>query len=241
MDPAEELEGRMCPKHNKRLELFCQTDQMCVCMFCTVLNHRTHDVVTLEEECEEKKVELGKTEDKIQQMIQRRQQKIEEIRRSVELSQGDADRVIADGVEVFSCLKESVERQQAELIDSIREKQRTMERAFIGRLEQEVWDLKKWGSDLEKLSHCEEPFHLLQNFPLVSPSPATRDWTGVSVHPASYEGTVVRAVKQLEETLSYLKKKMSETEKNRVQQDAANVSLDPDTEPPGFQVCCWDN
>ncbi|TNN35730.1 Tripartite motif-containing protein 29 [Liparis tanakae] len=62
MDPVENLEDRMCLKHDKPLELFCRTDQTCVCMLCSVLDHKMHNVVPLKQECEGKKVELQKTE-----------------------------------------------------------------------------------------------------------------------------------------------------------------------------------
>uniref|UniRef100_A0A671VNW6 E3 ubiquitin-protein ligase TRIM21-like n=1 Tax=Sparus aurata TaxID=8175 RepID=A0A671VNW6_SPAAU len=102
IDPVENLEGRMCTKHDKLLELFCKTDQMCVCMLCTVLDHKTHDVVPLKEEYEGKKAELGKRDAEIQQMIQKRRLKIQEMKCSVELSKKDADREIAAGVQVFN-------------------------------------------------------------------------------------------------------------------------------------------
>ncbi|XP_054475262.1 E3 ubiquitin-protein ligase TRIM39-like [Anoplopoma fimbria] len=233
IDPVENLEGRMCTKHDKLMELFCKTDQMCVCMFCTVLDHKTHDVVPLKEEYEEKKVELEKTEAEIQQMIQKRRLKIQEIKHSVELGEEDADREIADGVQVFTALKESVERSQAELIDTIKEKQRKTEKqaeGFIKELEQEICELKKRSTEVEQLSRSED--HLLQSFTSLKAAPPTKDWTGVRVSPPSYEGTVVRAVNQLEETLSKQKKKLFEAELKRVQQSAVDVTLDPDTAHP---------
>nr|XP_029131821.1 tripartite motif-containing protein 29-like [Labrus bergylta] len=44
IDPVENLEDRMCTKHDKPLELFCKTDQTCVCMLCSVLDHKTHSL-----------------------------------------------------------------------------------------------------------------------------------------------------------------------------------------------------
>ncbi|XP_049928829.1 E3 ubiquitin-protein ligase TRIM21-like isoform X4 [Epinephelus moara] len=235
IDPVENLEGRMCLKHDKLLELFCKTDQMCVCMLCTVLDHKTHDVVPLREEYEGKKAELGKTEAEIQQMIQKRRLKIEEIKHSVELSEEDADREIADGVQVFTALKESVERSQAELMDTIKEKQRKTEKqaeGFIKELEQEISELKKRSTEVEQLSRSEDHLHLLQSFMSLNTAPPTKDWTEVSVVPPSYEGTVRRAVSQLEETLSKQMKKLFEVELKRVQQSAVDVTLDPDTAHP---------
>ncbi|XP_053194607.1 E3 ubiquitin-protein ligase TRIM21-like [Scomber japonicus] len=237
MDPVENLEDRMCKKHDKPLELFCKTDQTCVCMLCSVIDHKTHDVVPLKQEYEGKKAELGKTEAEIQKMIQKRRLKIKKITHSVDLNKEAADREKARGVQVFTALKESVERSLNELIETIEEKQRTTEKQaedFIKELEQEISELKKRSSEVEKLSHSEDHLHLLQNFPSLKAAPPTKDWTEVSVRPSSYEGTVVKAVAQLEETLSKQKKKLvkAEAQLKKVQQYAVDVTLDPDTAHP---------
>ncbi|XP_068572748.1 E3 ubiquitin-protein ligase TRIM21-like [Cebidichthys violaceus] len=236
IDPVENLEGRMCTEHDKLLELFCKTDQMCVCMLCTYSDHKNHDVVPLKKEYEGKKAELGKTETEFQQMIQKRRLKIDEIKHSVELSEEDADREIAEGVQVFTALKESVERSQAELIDTIKEKQRKTEKqaeGFIKELEQEICELKKRITEVEQLSCSEDHLHLLQSLRTLNTAPPTKNWTGVRVSPPSYEGTVVRAVNQLEKTISeQMKKLLTEAELKRVQQSAVDVTLDPDTAQP---------
>ncbi|XP_044045369.1 E3 ubiquitin-protein ligase TRIM39-like [Siniperca chuatsi] len=241
INPVENLEGRMCTKHDKPLELFCKTDQTCVCVLCPVLDHKTHDVVPLKEGYEGKKAELGKTEAEIQQMIQKRRLKIQETKRSVGLGKEDADRAIAEGVQVFTSLKESVERGQANLIHTIKEKQKTTEKqakAFIKELEQEVSELKKRRTEVEQLSRSEDQLHLLQSVQSLNTHhpPSTKDWTEVSVPPPSYEGTVVRAVAQLEETLSKQMKKLFEAELKRVQQYAVDVTLDPDTAHPNLTL-----
>lgn len=58
MEPVANMEDRMCPKHERLLELFCKKDQMCVCVLCTETDHRAHYTVPVEREWSEKKVRL---------------------------------------------------------------------------------------------------------------------------------------------------------------------------------------
>ncbi|KAM9424428.1 uncharacterized protein KZ484_001583 [Pholidichthys leucotaenia] len=229
MEPVENLEGRICMKHDKPLELFCKTDQTCVCMHCSYLHHKTHDVVSLSEG---KKAELGKTGAEMQQMIQKRRLKIEEIKESVKKSKDAADREKAEGVQVFTALKES-ERRLNGLIKEIEDKQKTIEKQAedsIKDLEQEISELMKRNSEMEQLLKSEDHFHLLQSFSALKAAPPTKDWTEVGVCPPSYEGTVLKAVAQLEETIrKWMKKKLMEAELKRVQQYAVDVTLDPNT------------
>ncbi|XP_039464963.1 E3 ubiquitin-protein ligase TRIM21-like [Oreochromis aureus] len=234
IDAVENLEGRMCTKHNNLLQLFCKTDQTCVCMLCSVLDHKNHEFVPLREEYEGKKAELEKTEAEIQQMIQKRRLKIQEITESVKMSKDAADRLKAEGVQVFTALMESVERRLKELMKEIEDKQETTEKqaeGLIKDLEHEISELMERSSEVEQLSGSED--HLLQGFSSLKAAPPSKDWTEVRVHPPSYEETVGRAVAQLEETVwKPMKKKLLEAELQRVQQYEVDVTLDPDTANP---------
>ncbi|XP_039664394.1 pyrin-like [Perca fluviatilis] len=92
----------------------------------------------------------------------------------------------------------------------------------------------KRSTEVEQLSRSGDHLHLLQSVQSLNTNhpPPTKDWTEVSVRP-SYEGTVRRAVVQLEETLSKeMKKLVAESELKMVQQYAVDVILDPDTAYP---------
>ncbi|XP_028448362.1 E3 ubiquitin-protein ligase TRIM21-like [Perca flavescens] len=183
------------------------------------------------------KAELGKMGAEIQKMIQKRRLKIQELKHSIHLGEEDADREIAEGVQVFTSLKESVERGLNELINTIKEKQKTTEKqaeAFIKELEQEISELMKRSTEVEQVLRSEDHLHLLQSVQSlnIQQPPPTKDWTEVSIRPSSYEGTVVKAVVLLEETLSEEMKKLLEAELKRVQQYAVDVTLDPDTAHP---------
>ncbi|KAM9314761.1 E3 ubiquitin-protein ligase TRIM21-like [Pholidichthys leucotaenia] len=177
----------------------------------------------------------GEVQSKLQQMIQKRRLKIDEIRESVKMSKDAADREKAEGVQVFTALKESVERVLKQLIKEIEDKQKTREKQaedFIKDLEQEISELMERSSEVEQLLKSEDHLHLLQSFSSLKDAPPTKDWTEVRVHPPSYEGTVVRAVDQLEQMIRKKTKEKFEAELKRVQQSAVDVTLDPDTAHP---------
>ncbi|XP_017259555.1 E3 ubiquitin-protein ligase TRIM21-like [Kryptolebias marmoratus] len=233
VDPVENLEDRMCSKHDKPLELFCKTDQTCVCMLCPVLDHKTHEFVPLREEYEGKKAELRKTEAEVQQMIQNRRLKIQELKESVKISNEAADREKAEGVQVFTDLMEAAERNKKSFIKEVEDKQKTTEKQaedLIKDLEQEISELMKRSSEVKQLSCSEDHLHLLQSFSSLKAAPPTKDWTEVRVHPPSYEGTVVRALAQLD--LRRTMKKLFEAELKRVQQSEVDLILDPETANP---------
>lgn len=58
LDPIRDFEARKCPVHGKTMELFCQTDQMCICYLCMFQEHKNHSTVTVEIEKAGKEVML---------------------------------------------------------------------------------------------------------------------------------------------------------------------------------------
>ncbi|XP_055760252.1 E3 ubiquitin-protein ligase TRIM39-like [Salvelinus fontinalis] len=236
IDPVENLEDRVCKKHERPLELFCRRDQMCVCQFCTETDHKTHKTVPIEEEYRERKTQMRKTKSKVQEMIQERLLKVKEIKHAVELRKRDAKREIADNAEVFTAMVRCIERSQAELIEVVEGKQKAAEKraeGLIEELEQEITGLKRGSTELEQLSDIDDQLIFLQRSPsLCTILPPTKNWSEITVHSSLGVETLRSTVSQLEKTLNKEMEKFPEVKLKRMQQCVVDVTLDPDTANP---------
>ncbi|XP_051569496.1 E3 ubiquitin/ISG15 ligase TRIM25-like [Myxocyprinus asiaticus] len=46
IDATGRLQQMICPRHDKMLEIYCRTDQKCICMLCMMEQHKNHDTVS---------------------------------------------------------------------------------------------------------------------------------------------------------------------------------------------------
>lgn len=56
IDPVENLEDYICGKHEKNLELFCRDDQTFLCLFCIEAGDKTHNIVPIQQDSENRRV-----------------------------------------------------------------------------------------------------------------------------------------------------------------------------------------
>uniref|UniRef100_A0A672P369 E3 ubiquitin-protein ligase TRIM39-like n=1 Tax=Sinocyclocheilus grahami TaxID=75366 RepID=A0A672P369_SINGR len=231
MDPVDNMKDYICQKHERPLELFCRDDQTYVCVFCTDGDHKTHNTVPLEEESKEKKAHLVKTQKHVQQIIQDRIRKIQDIRHSAKLRKKSAEREKTASAELFSDLMRSIKRCQAELLEMMEEKQKTAEKQdeeLIQELQQEITELKMRNTELDHLLHTEDHLQLLQVS--VSLPPHTRNWPEISMNTDVSVETLRRALTELQEILD---QKLSQTEVSWLYiYVLLDVTLDPDTAHP---------
>ncbi|KAK7884604.1 hypothetical protein WMY93_027727 [Mugilogobius chulae] len=132
--PVHNLEERICHEHDKPLELLCQTEKKFICLQCSFSQHKGHTVMPLKEECERQQAELDG-------LVKQRRQKIQKIQDSVKVNNKNADREMAEGLKVFSALKDCVQKSLDQFKERITEDQKKVEdkaAELIEALEQEI-------------------------------------------------------------------------------------------------------
>ncbi|ROL51257.1 Tripartite motif-containing protein 16 [Anabarilius grahami] len=170
-DPTGRLQEMICQKHDVILEVFCRTDQKCICLLCMMDEHKNHDTVSAAAQRTEKQKQLKKTQKSFQQRIQQREKDLQQLREAVESHKSSAQTAVEDSEKIFTELIRSIERSRSEATQRIRDQEKTAVSRAEGRLErleQEINDLRRRDAELEQLSHTQDHIHFLQSFQSLS-------------------------------------------------------------------------
>ncbi|ROL46153.1 Tripartite motif-containing protein 16 [Anabarilius grahami] len=198
------LQEMICPKHDKILEVFCRTDQECICLLCTMDEHKNHDTVSAAAQRTEKQHQLKETQRWFQQRIQQREKDLQQLREAVESHKRSAQTAVEDIERIFTELIRSIERSRSEATQRIRDQEKTAVSRAEGRLErleQEINDLRRRDAELEQLSHTQDHIHFLQSFQSLSAPPESTDVNDDPFSSLSSFDGVRESVRQLRDKL----------------------------------------
>ncbi|XP_076126638.1 tripartite motif-containing protein 16-like isoform X1 [Alosa pseudoharengus] len=220
VDVTGQLQDKICAQHQRLLEVFCRTDQSCVCVLCLVDEHKGHDTVSAAAERSEKQKEMEETKRKLQQRLQERKKELLELRKAVETLKSSAQTAVEDSERIFTEMIRSIERRRSEVTELIRAQEKaevSWSEGLLKQLEQEIAELKRRDAELEQLSHTDDHIHFLKNFQSVVPQPQSKDLSSTSVSQSwSFE-----AVKK---SVSTLKGQLEDFFKQEVMKISAAVS-----------------
>ncbi|XP_049338091.1 tripartite motif-containing protein 16-like [Astyanax mexicanus] len=197
---SRRLQEQICSQHDKLLEVYCRTDQQCICMQCTMDDHRGHDTVSLAAEKSEKQKQVVETQRKYKEKIQQREKELQELIEAVETHKRSAQTAVEDSEKIFTEMILSIERRRSEVRQMIRDQEKAaVSRAEerLKRLEQEITELKRRDADLEKLSFTEDHIHFLQSFQTLSAPPGSSASPAFTLSPLNTFEVVMKSVSQL--------------------------------------------
>ncbi|XP_046729760.1 tripartite motif-containing protein 16-like [Silurus meridionalis] len=169
-EASAKLNDEICSEHNRMIEIYCKTDQTCICYMCMMDKHKGHDTFTASIERAEKQSELKEEQMKSQQRIQEKQKKVQELKQAVntiKVSSEQRQTAVEDTERIFTELISSIEKKRLEVMEMIRaqeEAELSRPERLLEELEQEIADLQRRVTELEQLSHTHDHIHFLQSF-----------------------------------------------------------------------------
>ncbi|XP_036976189.1 finTRIM family, member 83 isoform X2 [Acanthopagrus latus] len=205
VDEIGHLDRQICPQHQKGLELFCRTDQMCICVLCTVKEHKGHDMVSAEQERAEEQQRLGATQAEIQEKIHDRLKQMEELKQAVDSLKNSAHRALQECEKMFSDMMRSIERMQQEMSKLIASNKRAAlnnAEGHMERLSHEIADLKRRDNEITQLSRTEDHIHFIQSYHMLIAQTEAEELPTVTVNPYFTFGPVTKAVSEMKQHLN---------------------------------------
>uniref|UniRef100_A0A8C4RJ30 E3 ubiquitin/ISG15 ligase TRIM25-like n=1 Tax=Erpetoichthys calabaricus TaxID=27687 RepID=A0A8C4RJ30_ERPCA len=209
VDPDGNMKEKFCEKHQKSLEMFCRTDETCICMMCVVTGHKNHEMVELEMEREEKQKQ---TLSDIKRRLEEREKTLKETRRVMNEMKMSVKRDVEENKKSFTSLIWCIEEAHKKLTERIREQEkREMEKAegVMEQLEKEIEELKRREAQLKELSETKDHVHFLQTFSSRCVLPADGDSLSFTV-------TADFSSEDLRKELSGLKKSLEKISKGDI-------------------------
>ncbi|XP_039599249.1 E3 ubiquitin/ISG15 ligase TRIM25-like, partial [Polypterus senegalus] len=167
IDPDRNLKEKLCEKHQKILEIFCKTDDSCICTTCGVTEHNSHEMIELETEREEKQKQLGVTLSDIKRRLEEREKTLKETRRAMDVMKMSVVREVEENEKSFTALIRCIEEAHRKLTERIREQEKREKEKTKGvmeELEKEIEELKRREAELKELSETKDHLHFLQTF-----------------------------------------------------------------------------
>ncbi|XP_062864266.1 tripartite motif-containing protein 16-like [Trichomycterus rosablanca] len=238
---SRQLQDQICSQHNKLLEVYCHTDQQCICMMCTMDDHKGHDTISAAAEKTEKQKQLLEIQRKFQEKIQNRERELCELINAVESYKCSAQTAVKNIERICTELINSINRRCSELKDLIRDRETAeVSRAekVLKQVEQQIVELKRKDAELEQLSHTEDPVHFLQNFQSLSAPAGSAEYAAITISPFLSFDDVTKSVSQLREKVEEFWKEQCETIPDEVKKVRITSPPKPEIREDFIQYFC---
>uniref|UniRef100_A0A669D3A8 Uncharacterized protein n=1 Tax=Oreochromis niloticus TaxID=8128 RepID=A0A669D3A8_ORENI len=200
VEALAKLQENLCSVHSKVKEIFCCSDQQCICSVCAMEEHSGHDTVSAIAERAERQRELGPRRLDIQQRIQDKEKHTKLLQQQMEAIDSSADKAMRDTQTMFNQLHRLVEKRSSDVQQQIRFQQQTelsWAKELQKKLQQELTDLRRRDAELEQLSRTEDHGQFLLSYALLSGLSESTHSASINIHPQSYFQEVTAAVSEL--------------------------------------------
>nr|XP_003199766.2 tripartite motif-containing protein 16 isoform X2 [Danio rerio] len=236
-----QLREKICGEHDKLLEVFCRSDQMCVCVLCIMEEHKKHDIVSAAAERTEKQKQLGAKLMTSQQKIEERMKKWQDLRQAVASLKHSSQSVLDENERIFAELLRALERRHGEVKEMIRAQEvllLTNAERHLARLEEEITLLRKKHTDLEQLSQSDDHIHFLQSWQSLSAPSGYEDLSKVTLAPHHTFDNAKKAISDLKVQMEDISKEELNKISSAVNEVKILQTVDPAKREEFFEYSC---
>ncbi|XP_034066687.1 tripartite motif-containing protein 29-like [Gymnodraco acuticeps] len=150
---ALNVQENMCSQHDKVMEIFCCTDQKCICILCLNDEHKQHYIVSAAAEFTEKKKKLGVSRQNIQQRIQNEEKIVKQFQQEVDAINLSADKAVRESELTCTELVKLIEKRSSDVTQKIKSQQEyevSRVKEIQETLQKDISDLRSKDTELEK-------------------------------------------------------------------------------------------
>ncbi|XP_033990729.1 tripartite motif-containing protein 16-like isoform X2 [Trematomus bernacchii] len=234
VEPSKKLQENICSRHDEVMKMFCRTDQQCICLICTMDDHKGHDTVSAAAERTERQRELEGSRLNIQQRIQDGEKEVKLLQQEVEAVNGSADKAVEDSEKMFTELIRLMEKRSSDVKQQVRSQQKrevSRVKELQEKLEQEISELKRRDAELKLLSHTEDHNQFLHSYPSLSALSEPTHSSSINIRPLSYFEDVTAALSAVRDKLQDVLREewTNPTTRAGFLQYSQEITLDPNT------------
>ncbi|XP_062864599.1 E3 ubiquitin-protein ligase TRIM47-like [Trichomycterus rosablanca] len=241
VEASRQFQDQICSQHDKLLQVYCRTDQQCICMLCMLDNHNGHITISAAAERTEKQKQLLEIQRKFQEKIQNREKELCELINAVESHKCSAQTAVENIERICTELINSINRRCSELKDLIRDRETaevSRSKKVLKQAEQQIVELKRKDAELEQFSHTEDPVHFLQNFQSLSAPAGSAESAAITISPFLSFDDVTKSVSQLREKVEEFWKEQCEKIPDGVQKVWIISPPEPEIREDFLQYVC---
>ncbi|XP_054864033.1 E3 ubiquitin/ISG15 ligase TRIM25-like [Amphiprion ocellaris] len=236
------LQEKMCTKHHKLMEVYCETDKMCICYLCTVDEHKRHTVLSATAERAKEQKQLIVKQKAVQERFQEREMELKKLiqatkdfksccQTAVKSIDDISDELVSEIKRTLTAANELVAVQETKAIVSAEGLQL--------QLEEDITKLRRRDDDLEQLSHMDDHVHFIQMFPSLSTSCESPDLPlGAVSYPRRLMETVTECISELRDNIKDLLKSALPKISATVSTVRVMLPVVPNTREEFLLYCC---
>ncbi|XP_060887333.1 tripartite motif-containing protein 16-like [Labrus mixtus] len=236
------LQDKMCTKHSKLMEVYCQTDRKCICYLCVIDEHKSHKTVSVAAERDQQQKQLTVNQKKVQERRKEREKELTALLEALKDFKKCSQTAVMSSDEIFGELISSFKKSCTLAKQQILAQEKTAVAQAEGlqlQLEEEIIKLRKRDTELEQVTHIDDHIHFIQTFQSLSASCESPDLAN------SFPVRSKRTFRTVTDCMSKLKVDLDDLLKDTWTSISAKVSTvnvlkqpEPKTREEFLRYCC---